>query len=295
MSLHTGASVVVNGILLRYWMWEGAGQPLVLLHGLASTHRIWDLVAPLLAQDFWVVAVDQRGHGESAKPVSGYDFGTVAADLDGLLGELKIESPILVGHSWGGNVALEYAAIHQAALNGLCLIDGGTIEISDAFPNLEVAKTKMAPPDFSGMTLDSIRAWARDMDLGFEMTPQIQQALEDNFEELADGTIRARLSRRNHMAVIEAFWNQKPSEIYHRVMCPVLLMPARGRGFRPKEWSERAEESIAAAGDKLPVSKTFWLEDSVHDVPLQRPDLVAEVIKQHYSNGFFGSSGYTTS
>ena len=291
MSLHTGSSVVVNGVDLRYWMWGGTGRPLVLLHGLASTHRIWDLVAPLLAQDFSVVALDQRGHGESAKPDSGYDFGTVAADLNGLFGELKIESPILVGHSWGANVALEYAATYQAALSGLCLIDGGTIEISNNFPSLEVAKTEMAPPDFSGMSFDSFRARVRDRDFGFEMTPQIQQVFEANFEELADGTIRARLSRTNHMAVIEAFWNQKPSEIYHRVICPVLLMPARGRSSRPKEWSERAERSISAAGNALPVSTTFWLEDSVHDVPLQRPDLVAEVIKQHYETGFFGSSG----
>ena len=291
LSLHTGSSVELNGLRIRYWSWGGTGQPLVLLHGLASTHRIWDLVVPLLAQDFWVIAVDQRGHGESAKPDTGYDFGTVAADLSGLLKELQAESPILVGHSWGANVALEYAATYQAALSGLCLIDGGTIEISNNFPSLEEAKTKMAPPDFSGMTFDSFRARVRDMDFGYKLTPEIQQIIEANFEELADGTIRARLSRTNHMAVIEAFWDQKPSELYKRVVCPVLLMPARGRGVRPKEWMERAERSIAAAGDAMPLSKTIWLEDSVHDVPLQRPDLVAEVIKKHYSNGFFSSVG----
>ena len=273
---------MVNGVLLRYWAWGGTGQPLLLVHGLASTHRIWDFVAPLLAHDFRVVTLDQRGHGESVKPDGGYDFASVAADLNGLLRALKAESPILVGHSWGANVALEYAATYQAAPGGLCLIDGGTIEISSYFPSLEVAKAKMAPPDFSGMTLASLRARVRDMDLGFEMTPQIRQAMEANFEALANGKIKARLSRTNHMAVIEAFWDQKPSELYHRVRCPVLLMPTRGRGSRPKVWREWAERSIAAAGENLPVSKTVWLEDSVHDVPLQRPELVAKLIRQHY-------------
>ena len=291
MSSPDAASAKVNGVLLRYWTWGGTGQPLVLLHGLASTHRIWDFVAPLLAQDFRVVALDQRGHGESAKPDGGYDFATVAADLNGLLRALKIESPILVGHSWGGNVALEYAATYQADLGGLCLVDGGTIEISSYFTSLEVAKAKMAPPDFSGMTLASLRARVRDMDFGFEITPQIHRVVEANFEELADGNIRARLSRTNHMAVIEAFWDQKPSELYHRVRCPVLLMPTRGRGSRPKEWREWAERSIAAAGDALPVSKTVWLEDSVHDVPLQRPELVAKLIKQHYLSSESGEAG----
>ena len=288
MSSPTAASALVNGVLLRYWTWEGTGQPLVLLHGLASTHRIWDFVAPLLAQDFRVVALDQRGHGESDKPGGGYDFATVAADLNGLLRDLETESPILVGHSWGANVAVEYAATYPAATGGLCLVDGGTIEISSYFPSLEAAKAEMAPPDFSGMTLDSLRARAREMDFGFEITPQTRRAMEANLEELADGTIKARLSRTDHMAVIEAFWDQKPSELYHRVRCPVLLMPTRGHGFGPKVWKEHAERSVAAAGDALPASKTVWLEDSVHDVPLQRPDLVAKVIKQHYSSGFFG-------
>ena len=260
---------------------------MVLLHGLASTHRIWDFVAPLLAQDFRVVALDQRGHGESAKPDGGYDFATVAADLNGLLRALKIESPILVGHSWGGNVALEYAATYPAALGGHCLVDGGTIEISIYFPSLEVAKAKMAPPDFSGMTLASLRARVRDMDFGFEITPQIHRVMEANFEELTDGNIRASLSRSNHMAVVEAFWDQKP-------LSSTTACGARSCSCRPvaaEEWREWAERSIAAAGDALPVSKTVWLEDCVHDVPLQRPELVAKLIKQHFLSNESGEAG----
>ena len=288
MSSPIAASSETNGVLLRYWTRGGAGQPLVLLHGLASTHRIWDLVAPLLAKDYRVITVDQRGHGESAKPDGGYDFNTVAADLNGLLQILSLESPILIGHSWGANVALEHAATYQGVAGGLCLVDGGTIEISNYFTSLEVAKREMAPPDFSGMTLEALQAKAGEMDFGFEMTSQIRQAMEANFEELADGQVRARLSRANHMAVIEAVWNHKPSELYHRVQCPVLLMPARGRGSPSLERKEWAEKSLTAAGDALPVSNTVWLEDSVHDVPLQRPDLVAKVFKEHYISGFFG-------
>jgi pimeloyl-ACP methyl ester carboxylesterase len=48
------------------------------------------------------------------------------------------------------------------------------------------------------------------------------------------------------------------------------------------------ERSIAAAGDALSGSKTVWMEDSVHDVPLQRPELVAQVIREHSADGFFG-------
>ena len=78
-----------NGINLHYRDWGGfdkpEAQPVVLLHGLASTCHIWNLVAPILAEDFAVIAVDQRGHGHSDKPDYGYDFATVARDLLGVI------------------------------------------------------------------------------------------------------------------------------------------------------------------------------------------------------------------
>ena len=61
-------TVGLDGMPFHYRDWGGAGQPIVLLHGLASTCHIWDLVAPILRRAFRVVALDQRGHGESGKP-----------------------------------------------------------------------------------------------------------------------------------------------------------------------------------------------------------------------------------
>lgn len=78
------------------------------------------------------------------------------------------------------------------------------------------------------------------------------------------------------MQVIGAFWGHRPSELYPRVQCPVMLLPARGResdaGEEHRRWRE---ESVARAEALLPSSKTISLEDSIHDVPLQRPELVS--------------------
>ena len=63
----------------------------------------------MLSQQFRVVAIDQRGHGETFKPETGYDFDTVVSDLHTFMDALDISSPIIVGHSWGADVALEYA------------------------------------------------------------------------------------------------------------------------------------------------------------------------------------------
>lgn len=281
----------VNGLRLHYRDWGGSGRSIVLLHGLASTCHIWDLVAPLLSESFAVVALDQRGHGESDKPDTGYDFSTVASDLQGFIQALGLERPVLAGHSWGGDVALEHAVAYPGAAAGLALVDGGTIDISNsAGSTLEEAKKVMAPPDFTGTTIDEFVGMVRSRPFGSGMTDTIEQIVLANFDVLDDRTIRARLSRQNHMRIIEAFWEHRPTELYASVKCPVLLMPARHPDAQmpPAGMRFDHDEAISSASKLLPVSETVWLEDSIHDVPIQRPELVAEVITERIEAGFFG-------
>ena len=281
--------VAVNGNSFYYRDWGGSGQAVVLLHGLASNCRIWDLVAPILSRQLWTLALDQRGHGRSFKPDTGYDFATIVSDLDGFMSAVGIENPVLVGHSWGGDVALEYAVANPGKVKGLCFVDGGTIEIS-ARPNwtLEDAKGEMAPPVWKGVTLEAFRARLRSRSIAMD-DDRVEQIVLANFRTLDDGTITSRLSRDNHFKIIEALWDHKPSELYPRVECPVLLMPARQRNGEPSAtrrfWREQA---IARAESLLPRSKTVWMEDSIHDVPLQRPSLVASTIADHIVGGYFG-------
>ena len=176
-----------------------------------------------------------------------------------------MEMPLLVGHSWGGDVALEHAYTHPSAVRGLCLINGGTIEVSaSAGMTLERAREEMAPPDFTGVNLDKLRETTRQRDWGFELTPEIEKIMLSIFEVLPDSTLRARFPRRSHLQVIDALWDHKPSTMYSRITCPVLLMPTRGRGDHSgKEWRSRKEKSISVAERLLPTSRAVWLEDSV--------------------------------
>ena len=280
--------VSVNGNSLHYRDWGGNGQPVVLVHGLASNCRIWDLVAPILASEFRVVALDQRGHGQSFKPDEGYDFAMVVSDLDGVIEALGLPNPIIVGHSWGGDVALEYDIAYPGKARGLCFVDGGTIEISGrADWTLEDAKREMAPPLWTGVTIESFRSRLRSRSIAMD-NPHIEDIVLANFNVQDDGTIASRLSRENHFRIIEALWDHKPSELYPNVRCPVLLMPARQKGDdSPQARRFRREESIARAESLLPRGKTVWMENSIHDVPIQRPQLVASTISTHINNGFF--------
>ena len=272
--------------------WGGEGRPVVLLHGLASTSRIWDLTAPLLARDFSVIAVDQRGHGDSGKPDEGYDFASVGGDVAALLEGRGIERPVLVGHSWGADVALELAVARPEMLRGIVFVDGGTIDASARYDTLDDALVQMAPPDFSGVTpakfMERVKSGGQWATLIGQHGQPAEEIILGNFETLDDGTLRAKLSRANHLRIIEALWDHHPRELYERVSCPVLMMPSRQRE-NPDAYERTLarSESIAAAEGLLPRCKTVWLEDSIHDVPVQRPELVAATIREHILAGYF--------
>src|SRR6202042_1508483 len=79
--------------------------------------------AEFLSQSHHVVLVDLRGHGESDAPKQDYTMGALADDVAWLCTELALVKPIVVGHSMGGNVALELAASRPELLSSIVLID----------------------------------------------------------------------------------------------------------------------------------------------------------------------------
>ncbi len=87
----------------------GDGPPLLLLHGIGSNRFTWRPVLPALARRFTVVAPDLLGHGESAKPRADYSIGGFANGMRDLLGVLGMERATVVGHSFGGGVAMQFA------------------------------------------------------------------------------------------------------------------------------------------------------------------------------------------
>ncbi len=101
-------AIAADGAPLAYDV-TGHGTPIVLIHGITDSRRMWDpLIAPLAA-DHQVVALDLRGHGESAR-VPPYDPFRMANDVNAVVEHLGISQPLIVGHSLGGVVATAYAS-----------------------------------------------------------------------------------------------------------------------------------------------------------------------------------------
>jgi len=278
----------LNGLRFHAIDWGGPRRPstrparsIVLLHGLASQAHIWDLVAPQLAERARVIALDQRGHGLSDKPDDGYDFTSVTRDLNRFLDETKIERPILIGHSWGGNVALDYAVQRPERVAGLVFVDGGFLEIGSRL-DWSSAQRTLEPPDLAGISLATLKANLRGW-LGPAWGEATASMVLNNFEVLSDQTIRPHLRKVNHMKVVRAIWEHRPSQLYEKVRCPVLLIPA----IQPGPYDEHLRtlldakrEAVALAGRRLARSRTLWMEDTLHDIPLHRPDELAQAIEE---------------
>ncbi len=102
-----------NGTTLNYTDSGGDGRPVVLIHGWPLSGASWSEQVPALTEaGYRVLAYDRRGFGDSAKPGSGYDYDTFAADLAGFLEGLDLRDVALVGFSMGGGEIARYVGNH---------------------------------------------------------------------------------------------------------------------------------------------------------------------------------------
>jgi len=100
----------------------GAGQAVIILHGLFGQSDNWVTVGRRIADQFHVFIPDQRNHGQSPHAAI-HSFPAMADDLAEFIDEHNIENPILVGHSMGGKVAMTYALENQEKVSKLVVID----------------------------------------------------------------------------------------------------------------------------------------------------------------------------
>jgi pimeloyl-ACP methyl ester carboxylesterase len=296
--------VLVNDLRVHYQVWNPGGMPSVLLlHGLASNARIWDLIAPFLeASGMACYAPDLRGHGLSDSPEGDYGFATYHHDLTGLIEVLDLERPLIVGHSWGAMLALDYAArlpFGPRSPVGIVLVDGGMFQL-DQVPGAtwEATRERLAPPKLAGTPLRDFMERINSHNPLWTPDEQSQAIILANFEiyeeavaggdgvEGASQTtierIRPHLSFEHHMQIVRAMWEFQTYERFRRVRCPVLALPSRqesGVSGAVSEFTALKQDGLARIKQILPGLQVHWLEQTVHDSPLQRPDELAALIE----------------
>ena len=120
------ADVVANGVRHHVQRLGGGRRTVVFLHGLVMDNlsSLYFTLANPVAAGADVVLYDLRGHGRSERPAAGYRVDDLVADLGALLDALGVDGPVdLVGNSFGGLLALAFAAAAPARVAGLALVD----------------------------------------------------------------------------------------------------------------------------------------------------------------------------
>lgn len=279
---------LIPGLRIHELHWPAARStpPIVLLHGLASNARIWELCAPRLAVagfDTW--AIDLRGHGLSGKPAHGYSFPAIRADLERWMRARRLRQPLLVGHSWGAYLAIDHARRTPAGLTsprGLVLVDGAMSQLADipgaTWPSV---RRRLAPPRLTGLTVEQLRQRLTAPGRAFTPDARAQQIMIANFQVDRAGRIRPHLTRQRHLQLLRSIWEYRAYQAYPELACPVLLLPAVPPPPRtPAEELYLAEKrkGVAIGRREIGEAQVHWMHATIHDIPLQRPKALANQI-----------------
>jgi len=214
----TSKFVEVNGLRIHYLEWGKAEMPVVVcVHGYTSSAQAFNALARHLQDRHRVVAVDVRGHGESAwSPTGAYGYANQAGDLAAFVDRLDLPRFALIGTSMGGIIAMAYAADHADRLNALVINDIGPD--TEAGSNRITGLVGARPDTFA--TIDAAMAYRR------ETSPITAGRPIDDQEELARGVLKEDGAGR-------WVWKLDPAYIEQRVK--------RGVPVRPVLWPALAK------------------------------------------------------
>jgi pimeloyl-ACP methyl ester carboxylesterase len=292
-SSHTGSaprSLMVDSgeIRIRLLSWgEGDDRlPLILLHGLASNARIWELVAPwLLEAGLRPLAPDLRGHGLSDKPENGYTAQAMAGDILALMQRLNLRHPIIAGHSWGASVALALAVLAKdrpQAPAGLVLVDGGVVQADDRpGATWEQVRRELEPPRLAGISKQAFLLRLQSANRIWHPDPRAAEIILANFAQDAGDNLSPHLTYDHHMQVVRAIWEFQTYRTFEQLKLPMLLLPAEPSELddeRAKVFLERKRRGIDMIMQRNARVRVRWMPESVHDIPLQRPEQLAQAL-----------------
>jgi pimeloyl-ACP methyl ester carboxylesterase len=264
--------ISVNGLSLHYVEWGApTAKPLVLLHGITGHARTWDRLASELGQYYRVLALDQRGHGDSdAAPDADYRVGTMAQDLTEFVDKLGLDTFMLVGLSMGGRIAIAYAGAHPARVERLVIVDiGPDIHV----PGLERIRRMMSGAPERIESEEQAIAYIRLANPLYDEA-ELRDRAAHGLKRLADGTLTWKYDKALREMMRQG-GRRDPVDLWEplgRIECPTLLVRGAESDILSSEIAEKMLQS-------LPDGRLVELERAGHTVPGDQPEQFARVVR----------------
>lgn len=247
----------VEGVRL-YYQQAGAGDPLVLLHGLGASSADWEYQVPVLSRHFQVIVPDFRGHGASDR-AGDYNVQRFAQDTWRLLDRLNVRAPVLVGHSMGGAVAMQMA-----------------LDRPGAVPRLVLANTL---PSFLADTPGKrTMLWLRLLLMGLLGPRRMSEIMTRRlYPHPHQAKLRAKMARRNarndrnvYLSTIRALTRWSVRDRVGELAMPVLVLASEHDYFDGPELLR----FLAA----LPDGRLRTFAGARHGLPLEQPGPFNEAV-----------------
>jgi esterase len=232
--------ITVNGLRLHYLDWGADGkQPFIMLHGIGRIAHSFDHIAPKFNQNYHVIAIDMRGHGDSAwSPEGAYLVEDYAKDLAAFIAQLNLRNVVLLGNSTGGRVVQVYAGTHPERVAKLIVEDVGP------------ERTNEIASGFARRVQQEENGWASEDELVASLTragSTVSEDLQRNYAHFgskrrADG----RIVWKRDPNLVKGFI---PTELWTQVLnirCPTIYILGGASSIVPPDTQQKLRENLPA-------------------------------------------------
>jgi esterase len=262
--------IVVHGLRLHYLDWGHCEHPpLLFLHGGRLTAHTWDLVCLALRTNHHCLSLDQRGHGDSEwSPIVDYESDAYVRDIRGLIEQLDLKKPVLIGQSLGGLNAMTYAIDAADQLAGIVVIDVAPEVQSKGTERI----TNFVADPGPGSLEDFVQ---RALAFNPQRDPRLlRYSLLHNLRQLPDKSWTWKYDQRRITPEHFASIRRSLAQLRHHtraITCPVLVV----RGAKSDVISDMQATSFAAA---LPNGRWVKVQAAGHNVQSENPRGLIQVL-----------------
>ena len=235
--------VEVDGMSFHYLEWGDSANPTILmLHGASQQAHSWDFVSLALSDQYHVLALDQRGHGDSDwAPGGDYSVEAHQRDIDGVVQACDLREFVLMGHSMGGRNSYIWASRHPGTLKGLVIVDTGPETHRQGQDRIR--RFRELPDE-----LDSFEEFVqRVQEYTGRSQEQVLGALKYSIRKRSDGKWTWKYDKiMRSPGLGESGWTpQQLWECVNKIDCPTLVLRGSRSDLFLDETMQRMQEAIA--------------------------------------------------